>query len=1204
MNLKRLFVIIFALLAMVFSANQCAWSQATVSTGSVQGTVTDPQGGAVPNAKVMISNKNTGQEFTLTTTSSGAFSSGALTPAIYSVRVEAASFKTTETTLTVQVGQVTSYNPQLQLGSSSVIVEVTGEAVQVNTEQAEISGTLTTEQIENLPLNGRNFLDLAQMEPGVQIQDGGNFDPTKNGFSSISFGGRFGRSARIQVDGVDISDENVGTTTSDIPASAISQFQVAQSSLDLSNDLTSSGAVNVVTKSGSNAMHGEGFGVFRDSSQAADFPAGASFQRSQYGGDVGGAIIKDKLYFFADGEKILQHQEAGVLIGAPLSPFSGTFAAPFHDGEALGRLDWQATKDIHVFGRFNYFQNADVGSFGGAATYSTYDNKDRTRDFVGGVDFTTGTFTHSFRVQYLKFLNLIADSVIGSNEPFADFPTSMILPDGFASGPSDLAPQSTIQSDRQMKYDGSKTWGSHVFRYGVDYNRIMGWTYASFFGITPLTVNFTGQFTSSSSSTAGGLTCPGGEMGSACPLNYTPDEVLLGNGQGAFTELPRFGKSSGGLGPDNRTGFYFGDSWKIKPNLTLTYGLRYDRDTGRTDSDLAAIPAINSILPGYGNAVKAPNKNLAPQVAIAWAPKANGKTVIRAGIGIFYDNVVFNDVLFDRLLRLPNGAFNVTPVACFLGSAFPVVFGGSTGSETIPGGNGTCGSTIGTTLPTSSAYGTCGGLTTAACIGQFETAYQSSFAANPSGPNADYIPSEIANGEPITGGLLNPNYKSPESTQMNIGFQRELRPGLVLSADYLRNIGTHYLLGVDANHTGDVAYFNATAATNIINNVNESFGCGSSSSSGGGIIAGVNCAIGQGATMSSYSGAGLDSPGDLGVGACTPALGNPCAFGGTNPNVGAFFFYNPIGRSVYNGLDIKLVQNARNPIRGIHYLNFQASYSLSRFDNAGSTGSAGAVSGGDQDFVNNTLDARDPLRYMGPSSLDRKHQFSFGGYADIPAGFRIGLITHFWSPLAATPSLPNSDSIYQTDYTGDGTTTDPLPTGVSGGCGTVGGSCNYSTFNVGGYMRQVGPSGLINSINNYNSNIAGNPTPAGQTLINNGLMTLAELQALGGVTQTIQAPPSNQVPLSWFKGTDLEVSWVGHVHERFTIQPSVSIFNVFNFANFDSVGNNLTGTLNGSSGSINGTPASLTRPDRVGVGSGAFNFGSPRVIEWGLKFTF
>src|ERR1700724_2710069 len=235
-----------------------AGAQSTVATGSIQGTVTDPNGAVVPNAAVTIKNKATGQNSKLTTSSSGTYASGALSPGEYEVRIEAKGFQTQVLTVPVQVGNIASGSSKLTLGQSTEVVEVMGSAVAVNTEQATVQGVLSTEQIENLPINGRNFLDIAQLEPGVQIQDGGNFDPTKNGFSSISFGGRFGRTARIEVDGLHISDETVGTTTQNVAYGAIQEFQIGQSSLDLSTELTSSGSVNVVTRSGSNNYRGEG----------------------------------------------------------------------------------------------------------------------------------------------------------------------------------------------------------------------------------------------------------------------------------------------------------------------------------------------------------------------------------------------------------------------------------------------------------------------------------------------------------------------------------------------------------------------------------------------------------------------------------------------------------------------------------------------------------------------------------------------------------------------------------------------------------------------------------------------------------------------------------------------------------------------------------------------------------------------------------
>ncbi|MGH9745357.1 MAG: carboxypeptidase regulatory-like domain-containing protein [Candidatus Acidiferrales bacterium] len=1219
MNWKRFTAFTFALLAILLLSYQPAHAQATNAAGSIEGTVSDAQGAVVPNAKVTVSRTDTGQLINLVSTSSGTFSTGPLVPGNYSVRVEASNFKTSQTSVVVQVGQITTANARLELGTSSTIVEVTGSAVSVNTEQAQVAGTLTTQQIENLPVNGRNFLDLAQLEPGVQIQDGGNFDPTKIGFSSISFGGRFGRSARIAVDGVDVSDENVGTTTTGLPASAIQEFQLSQSSLDVSNDLSSGGAVNVVTKSGTNNLHGEAFGLFRDNSQAAVYPGGAQFQRSQYGGDVGGAIIKDKLFFFADGERLLAHDAGGVLVGGPLSAFSGTFPAPFHDSSALGKVDYQVNKNIRAFGRFNFWQASDVGNFGGAANYSVYDNKDRTKTLVGGVDINQGSFTHSFRAEYLKFVNVIADGVQGSSLPFANVPDEIVIGGtGFVSGPSFLAPQSTIQSDRQIKYDGSKVWGSHILRWGVDYNRIMGWTSASFFGLAPQLVS---QFHNVLGTTS---LCGDGGAPAGCPLNYSADVVAMGNGEGAFTELSRFGKPNGGLGPDNRIGVYVGDSWKVKSNFTLNYALRYDRDTARTDSDLP-LPGINNFFPGDGKAVRNPNLNFAPQVGFAWDPKSDAKTVIRGGVGIFYDNTVFNDVLFDRLLRLPSGAFNAVQNACNAGNAA----GGSTGAgvafatPNLPaqflGGtqatsNVICNTAIG--APVASTGGTCAGQVAANCFADFQNAMQATFLANPNGANPFFMPGALASGGPTLTGLLDPNYKSPRSIQMNIGVQRELRPGMVLSADFVRNVGLHYLLGHDLNHSGDIANFDPTiAAADIAATLAD---CGAATIQA---AAGTNgchsttlpLAANGGASIATFAANGLDSAYDLGPFPCPN-----CAFQGNNRAVGPFYNYSSGGRSVYNGLDLKFVQNASHPFKGVKYLNFQAAYTFSRYVNAGSTASGTNTAGGDADFVANAINNRNMLQLSGPGSLDRTHQFNIGGYADVPYGFRIGLISHFWSPLAATPTvLPVAGSgqagalggIFATDYLGSGQIGNPLPRSVNSSCGTDGGSCDYNLYDIGAFMRQLSPNGLANAVNKYDNSIGGIlPTPAGQQLINAGLVTLADLQAIGGVAAPVAPVVPGQVGLGWLKAFDFEFSWVHHVwHERLTIQPSFSVFNAFNFSNYDSASNALTGQLNGGSGSINGTgPNSLAnpRPDRIGAGTGVFAFGAPRTIEWGLKLQF
>jgi len=1156
-TLQKQIALTLAIIGMVvFSANLSA--QTTVSTGSIQGTVSDPSGALVPSAKVTISQKSTGRVITVTTTSAGAYTSGALTPGDYTVRVEAQGFKTSETALTVQVGVTTPGNLKLQVGQASQIVEVQATQVTVNTEQATVQGVLTTQQIENLPINGRNFLDLAQLEPGVQIQDGGNFDPTKNGFSSISFGGRFGRTARIEVDGLDISDETVGTTTQNVPEGAIQEFQIQQSSLDLSTELTSSGSVNVTTKSGTNSYHGEGYYYFRDQSLDANLPGATHnpFQRNQYGGSFGGPILKDKLFFFLDAERTKQDLLNPVLPGGSFQALTGNFNSPFREAEGIGRLDWQINNNYKLFYRFSYDQNRSVLAIV-PNSFQPFGNVNHTPVHAVGLDFNTGSYTHSIRFGYTKFRNGIVDAVAGSpifnpapgiELAIGGDPDCTTAADVFCSGPSFLAPQQTYQTDHQIKYDGSKAVGAHILRYGGGLNHIFGGGFASFLKLGPAVSAGVSDCTPGPS-----LPFPGGCNN---PLNYPANTVQLGNGQGFSSEIPAFGFPAGGSGPDNRLSFYFGDAWKVKPNLTMTYGLRYVRDTGRSDSDLGPIPALNQFGAGLGNRVNQPNKNFAPQLGIAWDPNHSGKTVLRGGIGLFYENSIWNNILFDRPARLATGLFLANPTVCSGG-----ISTGQVGNPTF------CGQPIGSV---------------ASEIVQFQAQYQAATIAAGPASNPSFIGNALADGFDATGtDLLDPNYKSPRSVQMNFGIQHEIHKGMVFTADYLRNIETHSLLAIDTNHVGDSRYFILANAQAAVSATNSAFGCGN-----GFAPSQINCAITAGATISSYAANGLDS----GYSLCG---GSPCptaAFPGINASLGANQMLSPIGRAEYNGLQLSLKQDIQNPFRYIRSLNLQVSYSFSKY----------IAPAQDNDFISIATDFNTPLHYLGPNGLDRRHQVSFGGSMDLPWKFRLGMIGHFYSPLPVTLTLNptgNAGGIFVTDITGDGTGDGSFA--ANGGSGDV-----LPGTNIGSFARSINGGNINNVIQNYNQNFAGQPTPAGQVLIQDGLFTLGQLTALGGVQQPVPLAPPNEANMGWLRATDISLNWIYKVKERVEVEPGISFYNLMNFANFDGPLTGLSGVLSGTPGSVNGTQGEQPASNRLGLGSGVFALGSPRALEFSLKLSF
>lgn len=797
-------------------------------------------------------------------------------------------------------------------------------------------------------------------------------------------------------------------------------------------------------------------------------------------------------------------------------------------------------------------------------------------------DFTTARTTNSIRFEYLKFRNAIADGVALSGAPDPVPGISLnITPDGsdtsclgggeaFCSGANILAPQATFQTDKQVKYDGSYSFRSHTLRYGIAYNDIRGGGFAEFFGLQPMVQSVVNA---GNEAIANAGPFPGGASN---PENWPVDTIVFGNGQGFFTELPGFGQPAGGQF-DHRLEWYLGDQWKMKSNLTLTLGLHYGRDTGRADSDLPGIPALaqfdNQFYHGLENRINQPNLNFGPQLGIAWDPWKSGKTVIRAGIGLYYENAIFNNVLFDRPARLEQGLFFGTAVPCFNGAATGPVQGVNGGTAV-----GYCGEAVGTA---------------AAQIAADQTAYQAAVAAAGPQSNGSFVGNTLAEGVESTGDqLIGPDYVSPRSVQMNIGVQRQLGKNSVLSVDYVRNVGTHFLIGLDTNKDGDSRFLNVPNAQAAISATNKAFGCGTGFDSGS-----IQCAITAGATMADFAGNGLDSGVDFAAGLPCPT----CAFPGVNPNVGQNQMLFPIGRSVYNGLLVSLKSNLSNPLPGMRRLSLIASYTLSRFDSEVQ----------DQDFVNNATDFNNPLSFYGPSALDRTHQVSVGAVMDLPAATRLALTTHWDTAPATTLLLPQSGlpgEIFYSDVTGDGTVGDVAP-------GT----------NVGAFGRSITAGNLNNYISMYNSKYAGQITPAGQALVAAGLFTQTQLVQLGAVTPTLQPAPPGNVGLSPLFTFDAHVSWEIHLAkvfhalpERVVLEPQIALFNVFNFHNYDPGGNLLSGVLGGFPGSVNGTtkydqagcPADQSkctgRTNLItpGSSSGVNWYAVPRQAEFGVRLSF
>ncbi len=1184
---KAAFSVYVVLGLLALSLSPRLFAQVTVATGSIQGKVVGPRREVIHGASVSVTRLETGSTIQTATNLEGLYGVSALLPGHYAVKASAKDLQPTELRLVVHVGVATLGNITLERGATPAPIQ--GAQIGVSRISA-VQGVITSEQLRTLPVNGRLFLAPAQLEPGVQVVDAGGVEPNKVSFPSVSINGRFGRTTRVAVDGLDINDEVTGTIIQNVSQGATQEFQVSQSMPDLSTGTTSSGAVNVITRTGTKDWHGEGFYFFRDQTVNARLPGGADnpFQRNQFGGNVGGTLVRDKLFVFGDIERTKQDLIAQVTPSGPLESATGNYSAPLRETNGSGRLDWQIQpNNYHFFYRFAYDQIRDVTA-SLPTSFQAFASSNHIPTHTAGLDFTTGNYTHSIRGGYVRYHNQITspgsavpaifapgiELSIGS-DPYCTTPGA----NTFCSGPSALQGRDAFQSNYQVRYDGSRVYGAHIFHFGGGYNRIAAGVIQPVLGNVPA-VN--------APTAACGPICQTLLGGAANPLNYPAVSVLLSNQLGSISEKSAFGLHGGGVGPDNQLSAYAGDSFRWKHNLTINYGVRYIRDTARTDSDLAPIPCpagipgctgnvLNLLAPGFGDRVRQPNSNFAPQAGLAWDPNNSGKTVIRFGMGLFYDTSLLNNVLFDRAARLPSGSLASLQPACVNGQATPIVLPG-TNTVVTPT---FCGQSIGT-----------------AAAGITALQQQYAAAAASSSVNPAYYGNSLAAGPYATGtALIAPNFKTPRSFQLNAGLQHEMGGGVIFSLNYLRNVSTHDPLTVDVNHVGDARYVSnaaslAAIAATLASNP-ASVGCPAPTSVGQSSQAAVTCYLTHvpTASIADFARNGLDSGNVFCGGRPCSLVGRLAAFPGLNSSLGTTQMISTIGRSVYTAFQASIRQDMSHPIRGIGDLNWQFSYTRANYTSTGADDGATSFA---EDNANTKF-------FTGPNALERRSQYSLGGTVRLPHSLQLGLLSHFYSPLPVTLRLPTTGQpggIFTTDVVGDGTGDGSMVS--NGGLGDI-----LPGTNIGSLGRSISFSNLNTTITNYNDNFAGRLTPAGQALVNAGLVTPGQLISLGAVQPVLsQASAIGQPRPNWLKSIDLNLSWVHRVKDRVEIQPGVSVFNVANFANLDQAGNPLSGILDGFRGSANGFGNIQPAANRSGLGSGVFALGSPRQIEFFLKVSF
>jgi hypothetical protein len=603
-----------------------AWTQgasAQTTGGTLNGRVQDKSGGALPGVTITATEKSTGYERSTVSGPDGGFTLPALPVGTYTVKAELSGFGTvTVEDVKINVASTRTLEISMSQAAMQESITVVDEAPLIPNTPS-VGAVISQQELQNLPLNGRQFANLGVLAPGTQL--GYNSDPTKPGQLVIVLNGGSGRNVNYTIDGGDNTDDTIGGALQNFSVEGVQEFKIQTMEYKAEYGRSTGGVLSVITKSGTNRFAGSVYDFFRNQNLAdkteTEKVAGANKQkidRKQYGASLGGPIVRDRVHFFATYEKTDRKTLYTVntkpsAAAPPIFPdLQGqSFPTPFKDELAAGKLSFDVNPKNYLQVRYGYQKNSD--KYGAAPTATPNSLGTVTNNYkslLGGYTSQIGAdMLNELIFQYSKFDNKISAD---SNLPTIYFPS------GVTSGQNAQTPQATRQTKYQYKDDFSftSTLGGrrHDFKTGLAY--INEPVLAGDFS-----VGTTGQF------------------------SHLHDDV-----NSPFTDITFFGGFNGQKTPIKEYSAYFQDDWNVASRLTLNLGLRYDLWTGfdlnQTSNPIWQVLStqtryhegyLQDFQGGGGGKLKNDRNDWGPRLGFTWDVKGDGKKLLRGGWGIYYD---------------------------------------------------------------------------------------------------------------------------------------------------------------------------------------------------------------------------------------------------------------------------------------------------------------------------------------------------------------------------------------------------------------------------------------------------------------------------------------------------------------------------------------------------------------------------------------